>query len=255
MLTPRGGRLPTAQLITKRTEPLLRSGDVLEFAPIKMQGFVKQKTRRAIKHLIDNRLVYFRLAKDSPGVLLTFDDGPHPEYTPKILSLLAEYDARAVFFLVGEEAEKEPELVKEIHRRGHYIGNHTHTHLNDHRDGAYTVSQYLAEIERCRAQIQSIAGVETRLFRPPRGELNLKTLTATLRSRHRLVHWSLEGGEWGQREQESGQVITEFVLNSVRPRDIVLLHDDNEKTIQVLESLLPLCAERQLDLSHNSLVG
>ena len=85
-------------------------------------------------------------------------------------------------------------------------------------------------------------------------ELNLKPLVATRRTGHRLIHWSLEGGEWALREGESAAQIAEFVVKMVKPRDIVLLHDDNHKTIEVLKSLLPAAAELQLDLSRNSLV-
>ena len=215
---------------------------------------VKEAVKRVVKKLIDNRLVYYRVAKGPTSVLLTFDDGPDPEITPQVLDLLDEHGARAVFFLIGERAEQEPDLVREIHRRGHCIGNHTYSHLNDYLDGSYTIKQYVGEILRCQDLIRTISGAETSLFRPPRGELNLKTLVATRRTGHRLIHWSLEGGEWALREGESAAQIAEFVVKMVKPRDIVLLHDDNHKTIEVLKSLLPAAAELQLDLSRNSLV-
>ena len=214
----------------------------------------KRSLRRWIKRLIDNRLVYFHVAKNPDSVMLTFDDGPHAEYTPKILNLLDEYNARAVFFLIGRLAERDPGLVKEIHRRGHCIGNHTHSHLNDYRNGTYSFRQYLAEIRSCQDLLRSITGVETKLFRPPRGELNLKSVTATLWSNHRLIYWSLEVGEWGRRSEQSADEIALFVSETIKPKDIVLLHDDNEKTIRVLEYFLPLAAERNYDLRHNSLM-
>ncbi len=216
---------------------------------------VKAAVKRVVKRLIDNRLVYYRVAKGPTSVLLTFDDGPHPEITPKVLDLLDEHGAKAVFFVIGAHAEKEPELVREIHRRGHCIGNHTYSHLNDYRDGAYSIKQYVGEIVRCQQLIREISGAETSLFRPPRGEINLKTLYATKRTGHRLIHWSLEGGEWADRENESGAFIADFVVRTVQPRDIVLLHDDNEKTVEVLQTLLPRAAELRLDLCRNSLVN
>ena len=215
---------------------------------------VKAAVKRVVRRLIDNRLVYYRVAKGPTSVLLTFDDGPHPEITPKVLDLLDEHGAKAVFFVIGAHAEKEPELVREIHRRGHCIGNHTYSHLNDYRDGGYSIKQYVGEIVRCQQLIREISGAETSLFRPPRGEINLKTLYATKRTGHRLIHWSLEGGEWADRENESGAFIGDFVVRTVQPRDIVLLHDDNEKTVEVLQTLLPRAAELRLDLCRNSLV-
>ncbi len=215
---------------------------------------VKRSIRRMVRHLIDNRLVYFRVAKDPESVMLTFDDGPHPDYTPRVLDLLDQYNARGVFFIIGERAEKRPDLLREIRHRGHVIGNHTYSHLNDRRGGRYSVAEYLADIRRCQDLVRSVTGVETKLFRPPRGEVNFKSLTASLWSRHRMIYWSLEGGEWGRRSQASAAEITEFVIQSVKPRDIVLLHDDNPKTIQVLESLLPFAVEQRLDLRQNSLM-
>lgn len=215
---------------------------------------MRRKVRRMVRRLLDNRVVWFRVARDPRSVMLTFDDGPHPEFTPQVLDLLDKHGARATFFLIGERAERHPDLVREIHGRGHCIGNHTWSHLNDCRGGTYSYGRYLGEIRRCQSTMRSIAGVETKLFRPPRGELNLKSLAATLCSRHRIVYWSLEGGEWGCRQHESGAAIAEFVVRTVQPRDIVLLHDDNEKTIAVLEALLPLAAERGFDLQDNALM-
>ena len=216
---------------------------------------VKRGIRTAGRQLLDNRLVYFRLAKDPESVMLTFDDGPHAEYTPRILDLLDQYGARAAFFVIGERAEERPDLLREICRRGHVIGNHTYTHLNDGKGGRYSLSRYLADIRRCRQLVRSVTGVETTLFRPPRGEVNLKSLTASLWSRHRMIYWSLEGGEWGRRSDATAEEISEFVVQSIEPRDIVLLHDDNPKTLPVLEALLPRAAERRLDLRHNSLMA
>lgn len=215
---------------------------------------LKRKVRRFVRRLIDNRLVWFKVARDPRSVMLTFDDGPHPDFTPKVLDLLDKHGARATFFLIGERAEDYPELVREIHRRGHCIGNHTWSHLNDCRGGKYSYARYLGEIRRCQATLRSIAGVETKLFRPPRGELNLKSLVAILRSRHRIVYWSIEGGEWGCRQEQSAASIAEFVTRTVQGQDILLLHDDNEKTIAVLEALLPLAAEHGLDLRDNALM-
>ena len=123
--------------------------------------------RTLLKRLIDNRLIYFRLKSYPSWVLLTFDDGPHETLTPKILDLLDRFEAKAVFFLIGARAKLQPELVREIHRRGHSLGNHSYSHLNDARGGTASFSLYKQEIQECQEMIRSIAGVDTDLFRPP----------------------------------------------------------------------------------------
>jgi len=231
----------------------LRNGALGREAQVALSQ-LKRCVRRAGRLLIDRRLVHFRVGGGPRSVMLTFDDGPHPEITPRVLDALDAHGAKGVFFLIGERAEREPDLVREIHARGHGIGNHTHTHLKEHRGGGYTLAQYEGEIRRCQDLIRDLCGVETRLFRPPRGEVNWTSLLATFRSGHRMVHWSLEGGEWGSREAHSGEQIAERVTRLVKPLDIVLLHDDNAKTMTVLERLLPTAGRAGLDLQRCDLV-
>lgn len=216
---------------------------------------LKQHAKDWVKGLLDHRLVHYHVERPANGVMLTFDDGPDPELTPRVLDLLDEHDAHGTFFIIGERAEQAPELVGEIHRRGHLLANHSWTHLNEFRGGGYSFGQYLEEIQRCQALVKSLTGgFETYLFRPPRGELNHTTIAATLWSGHDIVHWSLEGGEWADREAASASEIADFLVSTLQPRDIVLLHDDNEKTLGALESMLPIARERQYDLAQHSLL-
>lgn len=219
----------------------------------RLAAIARKSVKEASRAILNNRVVDFRLsARHSDRMLLTFDDGPHPVITPRVLDLLDTYGARGVFFVIGERAEKEPELLRQISSRGHVLANHTYSHLNDHRGGTYSLVRCLEDVLRCREVVRSIAGVETTLLRPPRGEINIQMLLAARRSGHRVVNWSLEGGEWGCRAGESGEAIARFVLDHARQRDILLLHDDNEKSVTVLESLLPHARRRGFDLSPPS---
>lgn len=214
----------------------------------------KATTRRYLRTLsraiVGHSLVQLRLQPaKSRRIMLTFDDGPHPDITPQVLDLLDEHQAKAVFFVIGEHAAREPELVQEIYERGHVLGNHTYSHLNEHRGGTYTFGDYLQEVLRCSQILYDIVGVKTMLVRPPRGEINLKTLSAAWRSRHRMVYWSLQGGEWSARAGESGEAIAAFLSEHMRPRDIVLLHDNHEKTPRILERLLPNMRDRTFDFA------
>jgi peptidoglycan/xylan/chitin deacetylase (PgdA/CDA1 family) len=209
--------------------------------------------RRAVRQLLDNRLIYFSSKRNVDGIVLTFDDGPDPELTPAVLDLLDEYQAKAVFFPIGCHAESHPDLIREIRDRGHTLGNHTYSHLNDFRGGGYTVRQYLQEIRKAQQVLERLADVRTRLFRPPRGELNLVNMTAILASRHKLIYWSIEAGEWGRRKEQSGEALADFVAQQVRPRDVLLLHDNNSKSITVLRKLLPEARRRGWNLSQGLL--
>jgi peptidoglycan/xylan/chitin deacetylase (PgdA/CDA1 family) len=205
--------------------------------------------KRAFCAAIDNRIADFHMPASMPGdLLLTFDDGPHPDYTPQILDLLDEYEARAVFFMIGARAEHHPELVRACHDRGHVVANHTYTHLESCAGGRYSRAQVADDIGRCTAVLQQAAGQTTQYFRPPRGELNTKTWGAAKDTGHRLMLWSVEGGEWGRRRHLSAAEISDFVTKAVRKRDILLLHDDNEKTLRVTADLLRRLQTERFDL-------
>lgn len=215
-----------------------------------------RKIKRVMRATIDNRLVDYHIPRGWPGdLLLTFDDGPHVENTPKILDLLDQFHARAIFFVIGVRAEKHPEVMRECIDRGHIVANHSFTHLNDTAGGRYTRRRVVDEIEKCNALVTRETGQVTYLFRPPRGELNLKTYGATKDTNHRMMLWSLDGGEWGQRSHWSAEDISGFVTQNVKKRDMVLLHDDNEKSLVVLSDLLKLVDQRGYDMASAVTLG
>lgn len=118
-------------------------------------------------------------------VALTFDDGPDPEMTPRVLDLLRERGVRATFFLVGAKAERHPELVRRIAAEGHDTGIHTW----EHAAGFPMRSSWAmtADILRCRESLRQIAGVETHLFRPPFGVTNPMVARAVKRTQSRCI--------------------------------------------------------------------
>ena len=102
-----------------------------------------------------------------PGeIALTFDDGPNPTWTPKLLEILASHDVRATFFLVGAQAKAEPELVRRIARAGHLIGNHAWSHPNLARSSSEKISE---ELKRTQQTLHQITGAPVKFFRPPYG--------------------------------------------------------------------------------------
>lgn len=206
--------------------------------------------KRVLQATIDTRLVDYHMPPRMPGdLLLTFDDGPSPDYTPQLLDLLDEFGARAVFFMIGERAARRLDLVQACHDRGHVVANHTYTHLNDAMGGRYTRSRVVDDINRCSDLLRQATGRLTNHFRPPRGELNTKTWGAARDTGHRMMLWSVEGGEWGRRQHLPAAEISDYVTKTVRKRDILLLHDDNEKTLLVTSNLLKRLRAEEFDLA------
>src|SRR5690606_16332590 len=137
----------------------------------------------------------WRLGSDSPRVALTFDDGPHPQYTPAVLELLARLGLKATFFLVGEKVDRHPEIVRRIVEEGHCVGGHSYDHTVITTQSPQALA---ADLARCRASIDRAAGVDSDLFRPPKGEVDLASMRRVCRLGYRLVHWTRTYGDYRQ---------------------------------------------------------
>ena len=137
-----------------------------------------------LQHLMPS--LVWRLPTGDDEAYLTFDDGPHPETTPRILDLLAENHAKATFFCVGRQVEKYPALYERILREGHAVGNHTYSHL----DGWRTPDKkYFEDIERADQLIDSP------LFRPPYGRVRPSQIKV-LREKYTIVMWDIMPGDY-----------------------------------------------------------
>lgn len=150
---------------------------------------------------------------------LTFDDGPDPLYTPKLLDLLCEFDVRGTFFLVGERAARAPEVVRRIIGEGHEIGNHTWSHRSLWTCGPRQTAE---EIEKGHRILADTAGQAPAWFRPPWGMVNFTMFAVTRRLRTPCVFWSIQPE--GLRPVPPHRM-AEHVFARVRPGAIVDLHD------------------------------
>ncbi len=185
-------------------------------------------------------------------LLLTFDDGPHPEVTPAVLDRLDAYNAKAVFFVVGHRAEQAPHLLAEIQKRGHPIGNHSYLHRRSDVEGStfnLHFADYYRDLRRCQNVVEDHTGSRPRFFRPPGGRLTLRTLTVPTCLGLRSVFWSREVGDWRFRSAPEGTAGGEELLRNSEPGDIVLLHDDNPCVLDLLDVLLPGLKARGFDLA------
>jgi peptidoglycan-N-acetylglucosamine deacetylase len=178
-------------------------------------------------------------------VALTFDDGPHPCFTPLLLDLLASHGAKATFFAVGSLAEKNPTLIRRIAHEGHEIGNHSW----DHPSFPLVSS---AEIRSQIVRTRKVLPPQSRLFmRPTFGHQSLRSYAIARLLGHEVVGWNLSGEDWlGQ----DAQRLFERLSNSIRPGAIILLHDnlfqapddvsrDRAPTISAVDALLSRFSE------------
>jgi len=165
-------------------------------------------------------------------IALTFDDGPHPEFTPKLLSLLRQQNVKATFFLVGEMAEKRPDLVKEALADGHCLGNHTYHHA---RLVGLPLGTTATEIKAGGMVLRDITGQAPRWLRPPGGDTDARTLIVARALGYRVVLWDVfpaDSRKPGHRQ------IRERMLNDSGPGSIVLLHDGIQQTLDVLPEVI-----------------
>lgn len=180
------------------------------------------------------RKLYSSLIWKLPGsekrIYLTFDDGPIPQITPWVLDLLSEYNAKATFFCIGKNVERNTDIFKSILSQGHSIGNHTYTHLNGWRS---SVTDYLNDINKCGELIDS------NLFRPPYGKIKRSQIRHILPS-HKIIMWDILSRDFDENlNLEKG---FEYIKKHVKPGSIIVFHD-SIKAWPRLQILLPRTLE------------
>jgi len=153
-------------------------------------------------------------------VAITFDDGPHPEGTPRMLEVLAEFDARATFFLVGEQVVKRPALARQIVSMGHTVGLHGYIHRPHPTRRKRAM---IHDFDRGMAAIADATGVEPRLHRPPYGIYSPATLSIARERGLQPLLWSKWGKDW--RKMATPEQITHRVVDGLQAGDVILLHD------------------------------
>jgi peptidoglycan-N-acetylglucosamine deacetylase len=184
---------------------------------------------------LERGLKFSKLLRGNPGkkqIAITFDDGPHPAYTPQLLDILKKYNAKATFFVVGEMAEKAPELVKAEIAAGHNVGNHTYHHVNLTKVPEEDVA---VEIKACGDVLKSITGKAPHLFRPPGGDYNKKVATVSEAEGYIMVLWTDDLGDYAS---PGDKTIETRLLDRLSNGGIILIHDGIQQTIDVLPQIL-----------------
>ena len=174
-------------------------------------------------------------------IAITIDDGPDPEVTPQVLEILAQHQARATFFLIGQLAQQYPELCREIIRRGHAIENHTQSHY--WYFSLLGPGRTYREIQQAQSVLANICGQTPRFFRPTAGLRNLILQPILAQCNVRLCSWSKRG--FDTRNTDADKVLARLTQN-LQGGDILLLHDGhaavsatgNPLIVEVLPRLL-----------------
>lgn len=166
------------------------------------------------------RIYSKKVIKTTPekGVLLTFDDGPNPAYTGKLLDLLQQHEIKAIFFVVASKAEKNPELILRMQKEGHVIGIHHHTHRSNFIMTPLQLKKQLADSQRI---LRQITGETIELYRPPYGHFNLAV--PALAKDLKLMTWSGMFGDW--RSKTAQTTLLNDLINNAKDGEIYVLHD------------------------------
>lgn len=186
------------------------------------------------------------------GVVLTFDDGPDPEHTPEVLSILEKHGAKATFFVIGRKAEKHPELVREILARGHAVGVHSWAH--DRLFSLRGASRVRTDLARAKKSLEAITGQPATLFRPPIGHTNPTIAREADLMGFETIGWSVAARD-GLASTTPADVIAR-IAPGLEDGAIVLLHDAPERGtrrpagVVALSAILDRIASKGLEVAH-----
>ena len=171
-------------------------------------------------------------------IALTFDDGPHPRDTPRVLDVLAKYNVHATFFLVGRSAEHYPDLIKQIHQHGHQLALHCYRHNPFPLEKLFTLQTELARTRNIIATACDMVPETIKDLRPPYGMFNKRTLSQLTKSGYRLVMWNCIPPHWMQPVNWS----IRQVMESVIPGAVIVLHDGHghgTRVTEIVDTVVP----------------
>lgn len=179
-------------------------------------------------------------------VYLTFDDGPDPEWTPRVLDVLEKADVKATFFAIGQQAQRLPDLMRRAHDAGHAVGNHTFSHRHP---WFMSPRAARAQVRDGANAISDVLGVQARFYRPPHGRERSCMSDEAHRCGEQVVLWNVSAIDWGPLGVADS---IEKRLDAVRAGDIVLMHDGQNKhnrpdqLLQILPLFLRKLSDRDL---------
>jgi len=181
----------------------------------------------------DAGVTFTQVATDEPYVAMTFDDGPHPKNTPRLLDMLRKRNIKATFYVIGRSVDLYPSITRRIVAEGHEIGNHTYTHRNLTKLGEASVRE---ELNKTNESIARAAGVRPRTMRPPYGAL-LQGQRSWIHSEYGYptILWSVDPRDW---QRPGPSVVTSRILAGTNKGAIILAHDLHAPTVDAMPATL-----------------
>ena len=170
-------------------------------------------------HAAAAECVVARVPNAQGKIALTFDDGPHPQYTAQILDILKEFGVKATFFVIGTNAEKLPELVEREMAEGHEVANHTYDHVYLKK---VTDKEIQSEVTDSEAIITGIINRGTKLIRPPGGIYDDRLISVARDGGYKIILWSVDTRDWSVPPVQS---VIDEVVKRCHSGDIILMHD------------------------------
>ena len=217
-------RVPTVRLRTVMLSLCLAVLTLCYCGPLTEDATAVVATKR--------ELPVYCVARDDNLISVSFDASWGSQHTLQILDILDQYDVKATFFLVGLWVDKYPELVREIHARGHEIGNHSATHPYMTRISEDKMRQELANMS---AKVEALTGERPTLFRPPYGDYNNAVVTVSRAEGYECVQWSVDSLDWKNRGTED---LIRRATKNVKSGDIILFHNDSDAIADALPAVL-----------------
>lgn len=181
-------------------------------------------------------MVIVRLRPSGKLVALTFDDGPIPVETERILNVLRKHDVKATFFMLGIQVQRHPAIARRVVSDGHSVGSHTYGHT---RLDVVAPAEVRKQVLRGRRQVQQATDVGSAWFRPPYGRMNAPAWRIARQLKMRTVLWDVDSRDW---TRPGPKKIAAVVLRDTKPGSVVLLHDgggDRRQTAQALDTIIP----------------
>lgn len=226
-----------------KVSPKLRTGALLAVLAFLTLCYAGPLTEDATAVLAAKKeLPVYSVEREDNVISISFDASWGGSQTMEILDTLDRYGVKATFFLVGIWVDKYPELVKEIHDRGHEIGNHSdkHPHMSQQSE-----SQIIKELKDVSDKIEAITGVRPTLFRPPYGDYNNRVVTVSRAQGYECVQWSVDSLDWKNYGVDD---LVKRATSNVKKGDIVLFHNDSQYISQALPAVLESYKQQGLSL-------
>jgi peptidoglycan/xylan/chitin deacetylase (PgdA/CDA1 family) len=182
------------------------------------------------------KLVITVVQTSQKAVTLTFDDGPDPERTPAVLDSLRKHNVHATFFVVGNRAEKEPQLLQKMAEQGHEIANHSYSH-NYSVFRSDKTEIFKEEIDKTSTLIEEITSQKPVLFRPPGGYLSNNLVNLIKHEQLTIAYWTWQQDSKDWKVGTSANTIANHIIKNIQPGQIILLHDGASNGLETAEAV------------------